>query len=215
MQSQNNLPHLVLVFKAPQRAKSRLRQKLKRADELASLLLDCALEDLRGWHGPVTVAATADEDAHWLARDGRWSGDVVIQHSGNLGERLIHVDLALRRQGHKQVLIIGSDCPAMNQDYLATATTELDRHAYVLGGAQDGGVSLMGAAQPWPALADLPWSTDQLGAELAKRCELRNMLPLLRDVDEVADLTHLAAELSTDTRPTRVALKQWLNSWQA
>jgi glycosyltransferase A (GT-A) superfamily protein (DUF2064 family) len=215
MQSQNNLPHLVLVFKAPQRAKSRLRQKLRRADELASLLLDCALEDLCAWHGPATVAATADEDARWLAEDGRWSGAVFTQHPGNLGERLTHIDLELRRQGVQQVLIIGSDCPAMNQDYLVAATTKLDRQAYVLGGAKDGGVSLMGAAQPWPVLADLPWSTDKLGAELAKRCELDSMLPLLRDVDEVTDLTHLAAELSADTRPTRVALKQWLNAWQA
>lgn len=215
MQSQDSPAHLVLVFKAPQRAKSRLRQKMRRADELASLLLDCALEDLRGWPGPVTLAATAEVDAHWLAQDGRWPGAVLVQHPGNLGERLIHIDLELRRQGHERVLIIGSDCPAMNPAYLTAAVTELDRQAYVLGGAQDGGVSLMGAARPWPALADLPWSTDRLGDELAKRCGLDSMLPLLRDVDEIADLAHLAAELSADTRPTRVALQRWLNTWLA
>ena len=206
--------HLVLVFKAPQRAKSRLRKQLRDAtNELATHLLHCGLEDLRRWTGPVTVAATSSEDARWLADTGCWPDTPLVQGPGNLGERLLQVDLELRGKGAERVIIIGSDCPGMDNAYLTNAARQLSHQDYVLGKALDGGVSLMGARRPWPPLADLPWSTPDLGTALAQRCRLKAMLPTLRDVDDVDDLTPLARELASEHRPARVALRDWLKTW--
>lgn len=205
--------HLVLVFKAPQRAKSRLRKQLgSETDELATQLLLCALEDLRHWPGPATLAATSAEDADWLAAQKYWPDAPLIQGTGNLGERIANLDLKLRDQGAERLIFIGSDCPAVDHDYLVKAAEQLDSHDFVLGKALDGGVSLMGARCPWPALADLPWSTRHLGKALARRCNTELRLPPLRDVDDVEDLAPLLSELNTDNRPTRVALKHWLET---
>lgn len=206
--------HLVLVFKAPPRAKSRLRKQLGAAtNELATQLLHCALEDLRQWPGPVTLAATDDEDARWLADNDYFPDTPLVQGTGNLGERLIQIDLQMRNKGAEHVIIIGSDCPAMDNAYLTNAARQLSRQDYVLGQALDGGVSLMGARRPWPPLADLPWSTPELGDALAQRCRLKTMLPALRDVDHVNDLVPLTSELASDTRAARVALRNWLGTW--
>lgn len=206
--------HLVLVFKAPQRAKSRLRKQLGRsADELATQLLCCALDDLRRWSGPVTLAATSSEDARWLAERGCWPNAPLIQRSGNLGERIAQLDLELRRTGAERIIFIGSDCPAMDHEYLVKAAEQLNQQDFVLGEAVDGGVSLMGARRAWPSLADLPWSTGQLGTALARRCGIELTLPPLRDVDDIDDLGPLFTELATDNRPTRVTLKHWLATW--
>ena len=98
----------------------------------------------------------------------------------------------------------------MSMSYLQSAAAALERQPYVLGGASDGGVCLMGAAQAWPPIDDLPWSTNQLGQAISERCGVPLLLPPLRDVDELTDLTGLATELSTDARQTRIALREWL-----
>lgn len=206
--------HLVLVFKAPERAKSRLRRQLGSSTvQLANQLLQCALDDLRHWPGPVTLAATSEADAVWLANSGGWPDAALLQPAGNLGERIVQLDLELRQQGADRIIFIGSDCPAMDHGYLAKAAEQLSQQNFVLGAAMDGGVSLMGARCPWPALADLPWSTPQLGAALARRCGTQLMLPSLRDVDDIDDLAPLLNELLADNRPTRIELKHWLETW--
>ena len=206
--------HLVLMFKAPQRAKSRLRNRLGQStDELAKRLFQCALEDLGRWPGPVALAATDTEDAAWLSEQSLWPERALLQGPGNLGERLAQVDLALRRQGAERVIFIGSDCPAMDGDYLRQAAAQLDHEDFVLGKALDGGVSLMGARRPWPLLADLPWSSHRLGTALAERCNTSLLLPALRDVDDVEDLAPLLAELASDDRPSRIELRHWLTAW--
>ena len=140
------------------------------AREVGAALLDCALEDASDWPGPVVLAPADARDMTWaatlLAREAR----VMPQSSGNLGERLNHVDAALRLAGQQQLMFIGSDAPAHPPQLYAQAAAGLTAADVVLVPAADGGVTLMAARVAWPPLVDLPWSEPTLGSALARRC---------------------------------------------
>lgn len=208
---------LVVFFKAPDRSKRRLAADLgAEAAVAAAHLLDCVLEDARAWSGQVVLAAATKADAEWLTRIESPAHEVVVQQGGSLGERLNHVDALLRSRGLERLIYIGADCPTMNENYLARADAAFDHADAILGPAIDGGVVLMGARRPWPALGDLAWSTPSLCEDLSERLAWNRWtvarLGALADVDSVADLDALRDALREDARPARVALTAWLRS---
>ena len=207
---------LVLCLKAPARSKRRLAGEIgELAITAATHLWACVLEDVQSWPGPVYFAPAENEDAAWLARQLGSSHEAVLQAGGNLGERINHVDETLRNRGEQNVLIVGTDCPAMERDYLQQAAADLIHHDVVLGPATDGGVVLMGASQAWPALTDLPWSTHRLYGELVRLCSRRGLsianLEPRADVDSVAALLAVRNDLAQDLRPARRAFSRWLS----
>lgn len=186
------------------------------ARALGEHLLAAALEDAAGWPGPVVLAPADAGDADWAATLAGATGRVVAQGPGNLGERIAHVDARLRAGGEARLLYIGSDAPLLDFAYYARARRALDHADVVLGPAEDGGVTLMGARRPWPALADLPWSTAGLDDALGRRCRAAGLsvarLDPRYDVDEIEVLPRLAADLARDPRPARRALREWLDA---
>ncbi|MCB1597819.1 MAG: glycosyltransferase [Gammaproteobacteria bacterium] len=180
------------------------------AAEIAELLLAATLEDAASWPGPVVLAPAETNDAAWAATLLDRSLRVIPQAAGNLGERLQSVDRIVRTGRPGAVIYIGSDAPVLGEsDYMA-ARTALVHHDVVLAPALDGGVTLMGARCPWPDLADLPWSSEQLYAALKERCTAHGLsvtsLASSYDVDTAADLPRLCADLRTDQRPARQEL---------
>ena len=180
------------------------------AAEIAELLLAATLEDAASWPGPVVLAPAETNDAAWAATLLDRSLRVIPQAAGNLGERLQSVDRIVRTGRPGAVIDIGRDAPVLGEsDYMA-ARTALVHHDVVLAPALDGGVTLMGARCPWPDLADLPWSSEQLYAALKERCTAHGLsvtsLASSYDVDTAADLPRLCADLRTDQRPARQEL---------
>ncbi len=206
---------LVLCLKAPARSKRRLAEEIgELATTAATHLWACVLEDLQSWPGPVHFAPAETEDAAWLARQLGGSYASVLQAGNNLGERINHVDETLRCRGEQKLLFLGTDCPAMERDYLLQAAADLHNYDVVLGPATDGGVVLMGARRAWPALTDLPWSTHRLHDELVRCCArsgltIANLEPRA-DVDSVAALLAARNDLEQDLRPARRAFSHWL-----
>lgn len=213
-------PTLVLFCRrpAPGVGKQRLAAALGcgPAAELAELLLAAALEDAEAWPGPVALSPADPADAAWASGLLRRDCEVVGQPGGNLGERLNAVDRALRARGHTRLCFIGSDAPALDPAYYADARAALAAADVVLGPAADGGVTLMAAAQPWPRLTGLPWSTADLGQALSALCAACGLrvtrLGLRHDVDVPADLATAWRELRADPRPMRRALCDWLGA---
>jgi glycosyltransferase A (GT-A) superfamily protein (DUF2064 family) len=198
--------------------KQRLAAALGRdaAHALAQALLDCTLEDLAAWRGPLVLSPADGADLGW-ARERLGAlgvrhpaSDVLPQPEANLGGRLAAVDAQLRARGLERLLFIGTDAPALPEGLFVEAAFALDEADVVLAPAQDGGVTLMGARRPWPPLDALPWSTPRLGAALEAACRARGdriaTLAASFDVDEAADLEVAIEALDADPRPARRAL---------
>lgn len=208
--SPTTAPCLVLLCKRPAlgHAKQRLAATLGQQTALvvARALLDCALEDLRQWPGTRVIAPDHKQYLTWASSLGV-EATCIAQSDGNLGQRLNQLDRELRHGGQRQLIFIGSDCPALLQGDYQNVSDLLQSFDTVLLDARDGGVVLMASNRPWPDLAALPWSTDQLGSTLAQLCRQAGHSVLIAsesfDIDHAEDLPHLANALLGDDRPAR------------
>jgi len=97
------------------------------------------------------------------------------QGEGDLGGRLTRAIDEAFAGGAQRVVVIGTDCPALDADLLGRAFEALGAgttpaHDVVLGPADDGGYYLIGLTRPQPRLFDaMPWSTDGVLAETLRR----------------------------------------------
>ncbi|MDZ8109985.1 MAG: TIGR04282 family arsenosugar biosynthesis glycosyltransferase [Nostoc sp. DedQUE12a] len=126
-----------------------------------------------------------------------WLGlDLVYQPQGegDLGLRMARSLLQAFQSGAEKAIIIGTDCPGLNAQILATAFDKLCTFDLVLGPAIDGGYYLIGLRQPIPELfANIEWGTSQVfqrTLEIAQKLNLShvNLVPLA-DIDRPEDLS--------------------------
>ncbi len=123
----------------------------------------------------------------------------VSQVAGDLGVRLRAAVEQAQSDGIDKVLLVGTDCPQLDECFASVALAELDRHALCVAPATDGGYTLLGlrtellnAPGPTAALFDeLPWGTDEVLRQTLQRLGGRTpvaVLPTLGDVDHPEDL---------------------------
>ena len=126
----------------------------------------------------------------------KWLGSHISYRSqgrGDVGTRMAQAFSQAFNQGKKRVVIVGSDCPGINEATVRTAFDLLDQFDLVLGPANDGGYYLIGLRQEKPQLfEDVPWGTAEVGAstlEIANRLGLRWVkVEPLDDVDREEDI---------------------------
>ncbi|MEE4143417.1 MAG: TIGR04282 family arsenosugar biosynthesis glycosyltransferase [Halieaceae bacterium] len=143
--------------------------------------------------GPVELAI-AGSGTHALFEDCLALGvrRLDSQRGGDLGERMYNAMVAgLER--FERVVLVGSDCPGIDCDYLEQALGGLDRADLVLGPAVDGGYVLIGAKRVSPALFEgISWGSATVLAETLQRLRRMNWswqtLPPLADIDRPEDL---------------------------
>ncbi|MEH1975962.1 MAG: TIGR04282 family arsenosugar biosynthesis glycosyltransferase [Nostoc sp.] len=125
----------------------------------------------------------------WLGLDLLYQS----QGEGDLGLRMARSLFDAFQSGRKKVIIIGTDCPGLNAQILATAFDKLQTFDLVLGPAIDGGYYLIGLRQPILELfVNIEWGTAQVfqkTVDIAHKLNLLhvNLLPLA-DVDRPEDL---------------------------
>lgn len=195
----------VILAKAPIAglAKTRLIPVLGREGSAAlarQLLLHAIEQALNASIGPVELCVTpAPTDPVWrsLAVDSTiiWSE----QGDGDLGERMARVSQRVTAN-NEILLLIGSDCPALEVQYLRQAAAALHKHDACLLPVSDGGYALLGAHQHLPSLfSDMPWSTATVAQITCARMVAANwtlqLLPELHDIDEPEDLQWLPVHL--------------------
>jgi rSAM/selenodomain-associated transferase 1 len=118
------------------------------------------------------------------------------QHGDDLGARMRGALASALARGDVP-LLIGTDCPAIDADYLASASSALDTHDAVFGPVEDGGYALVGLARDADAFTGIAWSTPSVMP--ATRAALRRAgvrwaeLPTLWDVDTADDLARWRA----------------------
>lgn len=178
------------------RVKTRMRPQLS-AEQACQL--HCELVDwtcrrlLQARCGDVELCVTGDT-RHPLFESclALGAARVTRQRGADLGERMWRaLCCGLRR--YSRVLLVGSDCPDIDSEYLGAALRLLDEVPVVLGPAQDGGYVLLGAREvPRAAFTGIDWGTarvfEQTVAVLGAEAVAWRALPSLGDVDRPTDL---------------------------
>lgn len=134
----------------------------------------------------------------------------TAQGDGDLGERM---DRAMQRAlalHPGPVLLIGTDCPALDSQHLREAARQLAEHDAVLLPVADGGYVLIGLQAPCPEVfAHMRWSTSTVAAETLQRLSALGLRvwqgPMLHDIDEAADLVHLPVRFMAPKHPAKSA----------
>ena len=194
---------VIVMAKAPLPgfAKTRLIPALGAdgAAALAHRLLDRAVEQaLAANLGAVDLCCAPDCRHGAFARLGGLPRvELSRQADGDLGARMSHAfERWLARV--PQVLLIGTDAPALDAALLRRAAQALDEADAVFVPAHDGGYALVGLRRPSPSLFEnMPWSTSAVMAHTRERLAAAGLrcaeLPPVADIDEAADLIHLPA----------------------
>jgi uncharacterized protein len=201
---------LLVVAKAPVAgfAKTRLAPAVgaRHAARLAAAALLDTVDCVRSVPDVVPVCAlTGDLDAAERSAElvAALTDYVVLpQHGEDFADRLAnaHADVAAHFPG-SPVLQVGMDTPQLRPALLTGALTQLNETDAVLGPAADGGWWALGLRRPSDAhvLRSVPMSRSDTGErtlfalrELGLRVA---QLPVLSDVDTVADAAGVAAQI--------------------
>ncbi len=130
-----------------------------------------------------------------------WLGDGVEylpQVEGDLGDKMRAALQTVFNRGFEEVIMIGSDCPAIDAEILAQAFSGLSRAGMVIGPAADGGYYLLGLKQVYePLFEKIDWGSGVVLRQTlsaARKVGLRvQSLSELRDIDRPEDLKQLQA----------------------
>jgi len=139
--------------------------------------------------------------------DGRaWLGEVDChtQSEGDLGKRMqAAVDLAFSNDA-RRVVVIGTDCPSIDEALLGSAFDALNHVDLIFGPAADGGYYLVGLSRPCPAIfLDIEWGGPQVLNQSLTAARVSgfdtSLLEVHRDVDVPEDLSSANTILTAGT----------------
>jgi len=213
----------------PGQVKTRLAAiGLDNASQVYLQILKHLLSKLRTFPAQKSIVFAPVENRNEFAKLAKNDWSLVAQSSGGLGDRLKEFFIGQfqvgfdHRDSHSQtariksefdprgfevgcrnpsVVVIGSDCPAVDQELIESAFQILENYPVVVGPSQDGGYYLIGMNQPhWEVFRGIAWSTDRVFAQtidVLHRCGIEyGLLPKLTDIDTPEDLKRFIQELS-------------------
>ena len=142
------------------------------------------------------TGASHQQMIDWLGPDLSYH----IQKGKDLGEKMMHAFQEAIDRGAKQIVLIGSDCPDIDDYLIATALKKLETDHLVLGPSKDGGYYLIGMNSRLPLakvsalLKDISWGTHdviQKTLSLASQNGVKvSILKELHDIDLPRDLAY-------------------------
>jgi rSAM/selenodomain-associated transferase 1 len=147
---------------------------------------------VRSGLGPVELWCAPDAADPFFAQCAREFGVTLRRQEGaDLGERMANAFA-----DSTPLLVIGSDCPALDAAHLLAAAQALSSHDVVIQPAEDGGYVLIGLSKPAPALfRGIEWSAPTVMARTRERIAASGLrcreLAALWDVDRPEDYARL------------------------
>lgn len=116
------------------------------------------------------------------------------QLGDELGERMAF-SLSAALQTYEKVIIIGTDCPDLDETYIQQAIDALDTVDAVIGPAEDGGYVLLGLRKfSLDLFTDFAWGSDTVLSQTRKVLNelswTSKELGIMHDVDRPEDLHH-------------------------
>lgn len=212
---------LVIMAKAPRpgMVKTRLARSLPvpAITELYSCLLADTISLAQALDGVEVAIMCPESDVEDLHRAAGDSVRVVAQVGNGLAAGLTSVFAHFAGAGCRRIIAFNSDSPHLSASVLRKAFRSLAECDVVVGPTHDGGYYLVGATASHPGL----FTIDGMGT--TKACESLlararvlglsvRLTDLFYDIDEVADLRGLAAELQhAPGKAPRTA--DWLLAW--
>ena len=217
-----SVPAVVVMARAPRlgEGKSRLRSVL--SDEERLRLQEAFLRDtvdlaLNSSVGRVYLAVTPPDAVPWAESEFGPEVATIAQVGDDLGQRMFNVMRHASAEGHRPIVVIGTDAPLLSAEHLHAALEALGHADVCFGPSEDGGYYLVASNEPQAALFEnVAWGTDDvLKTSLARARDagLRyELLDELYDVDTPADLERLVSDLRSTgvgtARNTRATLLQ-------
>lgn len=186
---------LIVFLKAPMagRVKTRLGREIGmgRAAVLFRRMTQMTLKEASKGPWRVILAIDPHKELYCFRNLWGWSHPRMAQAKGDLGLRMAAAMEAVPRG---PVVVIGADSPGLRARHLREAFAALGRADAVFGPAEDGGYWLIGLARRRRApglFKDVRWSSEHALADTAAGLPASfriHRLPVLRDVDDAADL---------------------------
>lgn len=146
---------------------------------------------------PVELYGTPDaEHPLFVELARRYPIATRSQGGGNLGDRMAQAASTALRDCER-VVLIGTDCPLLDGDYLGRTLARLsDECPAVIGPAEDGGYVALGLTRSDPLVFEgMEWGTDQVLVQTLRRLDALGwsyqLMPSLWDVDRPQDLERL------------------------
>jgi rSAM/selenodomain-associated transferase 1 len=200
--------------------KTRLAQSLPLAAvvELYSCLLDDTIALAKSLDDADVAIMCPASDVEELSRAAGDAVHIVAQMGDGLAAGLASVFAHFAAPGHRRIIAFNSDSPHLPASVLKSAFQTLASCDVVVGPTHDGGYYLVGARASHAGLfaGDGIGTTSALEALLARAQALGLSVSLtdsFYDIDVVADLSRLAAELQrVPARAPRTAA--WLIEWE-
>jgi len=199
---------LLVVAKrpAPGQTKTRLTPPFtpERAAQLYEACLCDTLDLMRRIPGVTPLIAYLPEDADGYFRSLAPDFELLPQRGADLGARLDNALTHCLTHGFERAVIMDSDSPTLPAEHLVEAFAALDSADSVLGPCDDGGYYLIGLKRPAPRLLrEVRMSTPTVARDTLALAAIENItmhqLPSWYDVDTVAELERLRAELPSLT----------------
>lgn len=210
------------MAKAPRlgMVKTRLAQSLPLAAvvELYSCLLNDTIALAKSLADAEVAIMCPASDVEDLSRAAGNAVHIVAQIGDGLAAGLTSVFAHFAAPGHRRIIAFNSDSPHLPASVLQSAFQRLASCDVVVGPTHDGGYYLVGARASHAGLftGDGIGTTNALEALLARAGALGLSVSLtdpFYDIDVVADLSRLAAELQrVPARAPRTA--EWLIEWE-
>ncbi len=133
-----------------------------------------------------------------------WLGNSLFlarQKGTGLGQRMASAFREAWRRGAGRAVIVGSDCPCIDDKLLAHALDRLKKNDAVLGPAYDGGYYLLGLNKNLSAeqfdlfFENIAWGTPHVCRQTMEKAQNAHLsvstLTRLHDIDRPEDLEHL------------------------
>jgi len=134
-----------------------------------------------------------------------WLGDFkyVSQSDGDLGDRMKQAFQLGFDEGCDRIVMIGTDCPAIDEALIDRAFLTLNKTDVTFGPAVDGGYYLIGLRkQILELFSNIPWSTASVlqdSLAIVNNLNLSyELLEILPDIDRPEDLQYLDADIWLD-----------------
>jgi len=185
-------------FPEPGSTKTRLIEKLgpEGAAGLQQQMTEWIAAEIAGLQGSGAITAEIHYEGGDAAKMAQWLGPRFIyrkQEGGDLGRRMAIAFRSAFADHMQQVVIMGSDCPAITAAVIDKALRKLTECDLVLGPTFDGGYYLIGLNRMEESLFQgIDWGTKEVLAQTVERAGQANLavclLEKLHDVDRPEDL---------------------------